>query len=392
MGKLEKTKFGGVYLDTTTKKYVVATTFTTKDKQHKKETKRGFETIKDANTWKIKRADELKTQTLLQANGTKKEMEYLLDEYIKYKSAKCKPTTVHMTLSYLNKYFIKFFDNITLKNIKPIHITQLYDYISKLDVKNQTKNQIIVYIIGFVDWLNLMDYLDNTIVKKFNLILQRFTIIERKEANFFEMDEFKVFISTFDTTNTTQFMLRLLFITLFMTGGRIGEVLAIKYSDIDFTNSRIILCKQVIHTLLLEDNISKYERYGTYSILPYTKTNSIKCVDVPTWLCTELENYMSSTGSNISDFVFRIGKDIISETNLRQHLDKHLKLANLGHIRLHDFRHSSITYLYDNGADAKYVQQRVGHSSPETSLKIYNHVSSKRKEKNAGIIQKIEQL
>ena len=391
MRNLQKTKIGGIYYNTKTEKFDVSTTFTTKDKIHKRETKRGFDTLKDANLWKVNRFNEIKSKTLVQLESNGKEVEYLLDRYIEYKSAKNKPTTIKNIRFWLNKYFLTFFGNMKVEDIKPTDIEKFYQTLSKTTMKNQCKNLVIVYVLGFVEWLQLMEYISISIYNKFKIILTKFNVIEKAQNNFLEYDDFKKFISTFDKNTREGLMLHLLFTTMFFGGMRIGELLGLQYNDIDFTNNTIHIYKQAQYIFYVDEN-NNYNRYGSYYILPFTKTNSIKLLEMPQWLINEIKELMQIDNASFDDFIFTYKREIVITQYIRFHLEQHLKLANLEHIRLHDFRHSNVTWLYDNGADAKYVQERMGHSSVETSLKIYSHITSQRKERNSVIIKEIEQV
>lgn len=48
-------------------------------------------------------------------------------------------------------------------------------------------------------------------------------------------------------------------------------------------------------------------------------------------------------------------------------------------IRFHDLRHTHATLLLEDGFDAKYVSERLGHESVRTTLELYGHVTSKRR-------------
>lgn len=48
-------------------------------------------------------------------------------------------------------------------------------------------------------------------------------------------------------------------------------------------------------------------------------------------------------------------------------------------IRFHDLRHTHATLLLEDGLDAKYVSERLGHDSVQTTLELYGHVTSKRR-------------
>ncbi len=50
-----------------------------------------------------------------------------------------------------------------------------------------------------------------------------------------------------------------------------------------------------------------------------------------------------------------------------------LAAAGLPRIRFHDLRHTSSTLMLDSGVPIATVQERLGHSSPLTTLGIYGH-------------------
>ncbi len=51
-----------------------------------------------------------------------------------------------------------------------------------------------------------------------------------------------------------------------------------------------------------------------------------------------------------------------------------VKKADVGHVRFHDLRHASATYLLRAGVPVQMVSQRLGHSRTSTTTDIYAHV------------------
>ena len=49
-------------------------------------------------------------------------------------------------------------------------------------------------------------------------------------------------------------------------------------------------------------------------------------------------------------------------------------------IRFHDLRHTHATLVLEDALDAKYVSQRLGHDSVQTTFELYGHVSSRRRQ------------
>ncbi len=67
---------------------------------------------------------------------------------------------------------------------------------------------------------------------------------------------------------------------------------------------------------------------------------------------------------------------------LREVVNSSLKLAGIEkHIRVHDFRHTCATHMLNSGADIRYVQELLGHSSL-SSTQVYTHVSIDNLKKN----------
>ena len=54
-----------------------------------------------------------------------------------------------------------------------------------------------------------------------------------------------------------------------------------------------------------------------------------------------------------------------------------LQRNHLPHLRLHDIRHASATMMIEHGVDIKTVQSRLGHSDISTTLNIYSHMTEK---------------
>ena len=57
------------------------------------------------------------------------------------------------------------------------------------------------------------------------------------------------------------------------------------------------------------------------------------------------------------------------------------KKAKLRHIRIHDFRHTHASLLFDAGISMQDIKDRLGHASIKTTMDIYTHLPKKRREK-----------
>src|SRR5699024_11932748 len=55
----------------------------------------------------------------------------------------------------------------------------------------------------------------------------------------------------------------------------------------------------------------------------------------------------------------------------------------------HSFRHSHISMMTESGIDLPTIMQRVGHEDPDTTLKVYTHVTEKMKVKSIENLSKM---
>ena len=383
----EKTKYKGVFFDSERGTYLIQTTFTSKDGVHIKKCKRGFRTIEDANQWKEEVSSEIKCKNYQEICSSKSTMSLLIEEYIKFKSTNLKPATLFQTKRMLNKYFLPYFD-FEVKHISVSDIANFYQGIASMEMQNNSKNVILQKVLGFVEYLDLMDYISADLSRKFKRILQKFDLsMITNRSSFLELDEYRKFINSFQ--NEEDMMYKLVFNILYFTGARIGEVLALKFSDLDVKRNVLHFDKQIQY-LSDKSIIKNHISYNNYYVLPYTKTNTVKDVKIPDWLKEDVGSYLAFEKKNKEDYIFFKNSTFLSRLSIRFVLNKHLDLVNIKRIRIHDFRHSHITNLYDMGCDGKYVAERVGHSNEMTSRKVYQHLTKNKKRKNDLLVSKMK--
>lgn len=374
---MAKTKYKGVYYDEAKGTYYVNTTFTTDDGHKIKKCKRGFATAKKANDWKLQYTVEAKDSTVINKKGS---LDSILINYIEYKKGYLKPSTLRTYIDTLKTHLLPNLPN-KIENINVNHFLVFYEVFSNKDIKATVKNMYRSIFIDFFKWLDLTEQMDSSLVKKFQLIFVPFNVTVGKKSSYITIEEYSKFIKTFTPKEE---IYTLLFNMLFFTGARFGEVLALNYDDIDFEKSLITFNKQALYNYKVASVPKDYIVEGQYVIVPYTKTNTVKTIMIPQWLLEELKKHKINS---LSKYVFWYKDGILSRQMARLIFVKHLKLAELPIIKIHDLRHSHTTMLYDNGCDSKYVAERLGHTNELTSINIYKHLTKDRQKTNDDIIK-----
>ena len=145
------------------------------------------------------------------------------------------------------------------------------------------------------------------------------------------------------------------------TGLRRGELLGLKWSDIDLKKGDLRVRRQIgrIDGKIIEMPLKTKNAYRTLPL-------SADAVDV-------LKAQKNKVGSSEWVFPSPTGGPISPDSVLHM-LHRVLKRAGLPRIRFHDLRHTFATMALQNGVDVKTVSSMLGHYSAGFTLGTYAHV------------------
>lgn len=142
-------------------------------------------------------------------------------------------------------------------------------------------------------------------------------------------------------------------------GLRVGEIMGLKWSDIDFKAGTLKVERQMVAT-----------NKNFMTLQELKSNNSYRTVPMPLRLQTVLVEYKNKYPRHISDMVF---------WNATYHSIKRVFEYTKGDISIHDFRHTYATTLLSNGFDVKTVAALLG-DTVETVLKAYVHYTDEMRE------------
>lgn len=172
---------------------------------------------------------------------------------------------------------------------------------------------------------------------------------------------------------------------LLITGARRGEVVGLKWSDIDFENNAISF----------ERNVQYLPKKGVYVETPKT-AKGYRTIAVPGEMMKVLRAYKAWQGSEklrlgmyYEDQGFLFTKDNGSPMHPdtpNRWLKRFAVRHGLPHIHPHAFRHSMASLLFFKKADNVSVSRRLGHAQVSTTENIYAHIIKKADKENAEIL------
>ncbi len=159
------------------------------------------------------------------------------------------------------------------------------------------------------------------------------------------------------------------------TGLRIGEVCALKWSDIDLNTGTIAVQRTIERIYVLEA-----ENKHTKLIINTPKTkNSFR--EIP--MSKELLAIVKPLKKIVNDdfYVLTNESEPTEPRTYRNYYTKLMKKLDMPHLKFHGLRHSFATRCIESNCDYKTVSVILGHSNISTTLNLYVHPNMEQKKK-----------
>lgn len=205
---------------------------------------------------------------------------------------------------------------------------------------------------------------------------------ERYSAPYYEKEELLEFL---EIAKNYPDPIYPIFRILAFTGLRKGELLALRWKDIDF-EKRTLSVKQTLATC--DKWEVKFQVPKTEKSLRTISIDSETLQVIKQWQLKQKEYFLKmgiKPAKNGEQLLF------VSEENKPLYLDyvnHNLKIIikenNLKRITPHGFRHTHCSLLFESGASLKEVQVRLGHTDIKTTMDIYTHVTKRQTEETAN--------
>lgn len=215
-----------------------------------------------------------------------------------------------------------------------------------------------------------------------DVIIPRKNQTKEHKVKFFNNQELKQFLNYLDNLDLSSYenlFDYVLYKTLLASGCRIGEALALEWSDINLQTGTISISKTL--NRYQETNTPKSKAGlrdieidpATISLLKQYK----KRQQVELWKLGRSENIV------FTPFTTKYAYACL----LRKRLQRHFKTAGVADISFHGFRHTHATIMLYAGIEAKDLQYRLGHSNISMTLNTYVHATKEGAKKAVSIFE-----
>lgn len=325
--------------------------------------KRGFRTKNEAIMWAA--AIEADIDGVEQAKNNPSFADYFLDYFKTYKEPQLSQVSISRYLR-IHKELTDYFGNQKLKSIRRS------DYQKFINHYGSSHSKETVYKLhSLVKASVSLAFNDRLVPQNF---CENISIVYKdagKQISYLNVSEIKQLVKTASEKLNPNFPGRYMILTAIFTGARLGEIMALTWEDIDFTN----------HTI----NINKALEYNYGRDFKATKTESSnRTIRVNQILLDWLKDLQ---GHNM---VFQSRYGTVPSSSAVNKLLKQL-LIDAGITRpgfhFHSLRHSHVAYLMYQGLELYVISKRLGHSNVSTTANIYAYLIDEHKNKADDLIE-----
>lgn len=321
--------------------------------------------------------NELHTGTYIEAS--KITLGQWLDTWLwDYKKPSVRPNTFSAYEQNIRIHIKPEIGDILLKDLKPAMLQRFYN--SKHDSTNdKSKGKISAATIKKIHNIiheAIEQAIKNELIDKNVSDRVQTPRLEKKDVRVFTLKEQKIFLEAIAPDR-----LGCAFILDMATGLRIGELLALRWKDIDL-NKGVIRVNQSLGRIKVFDTIDQYHtelhfgelktRSGRRSVpIPKNVVNSLKIHQEK----QDVEKAACGNSYVDNDLVFctEIGTPL-EPRNLMRKFYAIIEKLQIPKANFHCLRHTFATRALEAGINPKVVQEMLGHANISMTLDTYSHV------------------
>ena len=328
--------------DKKTGKWLIQYRYTVWQGKRRKSTKRGFATKREAEEW-------LRNFLITQKADFDMKFEDFWKMYCADMETRLREHTMRTKKYIVELKILPYFGNKRVNDITAADIRQWQNELIKMGYSPtylKTINNQLSAIFNYA--VRYYDLKSNPCAKAGSMGKSK-----AEEMDFWTGEEFRKFIDSVMNKRLSY----MAFMTLYWTGMRLGELLALTPADFDFQKQTVTISK-TFHRSKGRDIITS----------PKTKKSN-RTIKMPPFLCEEMQEYIK--------MLYDIQPDerlfTVTKSYLNHEMERGAKQAGVKKIRVHDIRHSAVSLLIDMGFSVLAIGERMGHEAEKITYR-YAHL------------------
>jgi integrase len=257
----------------------------------------------------------------------------------------CKPSTLRGYRSAIKAHLLPAFGGLPVEAVTADCIER---WIATVERSPRTRNKLLILLHGILGRARKLYRLPINAVASVEKFPQR----RSGDIEVFSAEEVMALVRAADSEQDAA-----IFLTAAFTGLRRGELLALRWRDIDFPGSVI-----------------RVRASFAEGALTTPKSGHVRSVPMASQVARALDQ-LSRRDSLTADDDLVFGGELgtyLDGSALRRRYDRALARAGLRHLRFHDLRHTFGTRMIAK-ADIRRVQEWMGHADIQTTMKYLHY-------------------
>ena len=317
---------------------------------------------------------------------SKMTIQQLYDEFIAVKKPEVRETTVEKHETNFRLHIQPTMGSIRIDKLTIPMLQEWKNYIEQKGFALKTKTHAFSTFRAMFNYAIRMEYIGKNLLNTVGNFKAAFEIVP--EMDIYTAHEFTQFISVAERLakehqskhhDLSEWEYYVFFNIAFYTGLRKGEIHALKWSDLD--GAYLSVKRSITQKLKGADRET-----------PPKNKSSVRTLQMPLPLIRVLEEHRKRQ-EKLEHFTedFRVcgGERCLRDSTLQNRSKRFAELSGLKLIRIHDFRHSHVSVLANEGINIQEIARRLGHSRVEMTWNTYSHLYPREEEKAVEILNSI---
>lgn len=347
-------------------------------------TRRGFTSKKEAQRSLNKLLLDFEQQNYHTEQSTITTFEELYELWFEQHKRDIKATTQQRIKIYFNNHILQKFGKMKIANITPIYCQKVLNQWSE---SLATYKQMRIYVIMVFKYGILMDVVKSNPMERTITPKSPNKKVKSESDSYYTKQELKQFFDCLEQLKDKRAFT--FFRVLAFAGLRKGEAMALQWKDIDFDNQIIDVNKTLAELKSGEPIIQDTKTESSNRVV---KIDNQTCQILKEWKNHIIQQKLSlgirdkhfENNVVFSNSVLYRDRQYLYKSYPNHVMDKVKRhFPEMKMIRVHDFRKTNASLLFESGASIKDVSQRLGHKSTKITTDIYIKVTQTKQNETA---------
>ena len=277
--------------------------------------------------------------------------EKVAEDWLEYKKPNIRHSTFRQYKGHVDNHLIPYFGTTKINRMNFSSIEKFMSHSTANKVTPPTLKKLLVTLGSIFKYAVIKKLCEYNPVRE----IDKPKILKKKKVIFLQPEEIRALID-----NARDQKSRCMYTISVMSGMRQGEMLGLKWTDIDWFNCQVHVNRTYNHDHFYEPKSEASRR----------------SIDLGPSVISELKKWQIACPANELNLIFpnEVGKPMDANGLFKRTFKATLIKAKLRDIRFHDLRHTFASLLIDQGEHPKYIQSQLGHSSINVTMDTYGHL------------------